>query len=89
VTAALFSLDATAEAALCVMACCGFRRWRELGATLMAVNLAAYAGYVMSGLERPDGVGLATKLVELAALTLFSLSVGESFVVGGMEVTSS
>jgi hypothetical protein len=89
VTAALFALDAMAEAALCVMACCGLRRWRELGGTLMAANLAVYAGYVMGGLERPDGVGVATKLVELAALALLSLSVGESFVVGGMKVTSS
>jgi hypothetical protein len=84
-TASLFVLDATAEAALCLMACCGIRGWSRLGAVLMVANLAAYTSYVMAGLERPGAVGVATKLVELLALALFTLSARQSFVVRSMK----
>jgi hypothetical protein len=88
-TAALFVLDAAAEGVLCLMACWGIRRWRQLGAALMAANLVAYTTYVLAGLERPDGVGVVTKLVELLALALFTLSARQTFVVRSMKVTSS
>jgi hypothetical protein len=55
----------------------------------MAANLGAYAAYLLAGLEHPDGVGVVTKLVELTALAIFSLSARETSVLGGKEVTSS
>jgi hypothetical protein len=89
VTAALFLLDAAAEVGICVLACWGLRHWRQLGAALMVANLVAYAAYLLPGLEQPDGIGVATKLVELAALAVLSLSARETSVLEGMEITSS
>jgi hypothetical protein len=87
-TAGLFTLDGLAETAVCVMACLGTPRWRQLGAALMMANLMAYAGYLLAGLETPDGVGLVTKLVEVTVLCLLTLSAGETFVEGNKEVSS-
>jgi hypothetical protein len=87
-TAGLFMLDGLAELAVCVLACLGTPRWRRLGAALMAANLLAYAGFVLAGLETPDGVGLVTKLVEATVLCLLTLSAGETFVEGNKEVSS-
>jgi hypothetical protein len=89
VTATLFALDGAAEVGLCTLACWGARHWRGFGAALMLANLGAYAAYLLAGLEQPDGVGIITKLVELTALGLLSLSARETFVLRSKEVTSS
>jgi hypothetical protein len=86
--AGLFAVDALAEMAVCVMACLGTHRWRQLGAALMAGNLLAYASFLLAGLETPDGVGLVTKLVEMTVLCLLSFSGSEAFVEGNKEVSS-
>jgi hypothetical protein len=87
-TSGLFALDGLAEVAVCLMACLGRPRWRQSAVVLMGANLVAYAAYLLAGLETPDGVGLVTKLVELTALWLFTLSAGETFVEGDKEVSS-
>jgi hypothetical protein len=87
-SAGLFAADGLAEIAVCVMACLGTPRWRQLGAALMAANLLAYAGFLLAGLETLDGVGLVTKLVEMTVLCLLTLSAGETFVEGNKEVSS-
>lgn len=45
------------------------RRWRRYTAAILMVSLLAYAVSSMSG-EAPDQLGLATKLLELAALAV-------------------
>jgi hypothetical protein len=44
--------------------------WRAWSAMLLVATIAGYLVYVVAGLEGPDQVGLATKLVELTALGL-------------------
>ncbi len=47
-----------------------WRWWRLASATLLAMTVLGYLFYIAVGLEGPDQVGLATKLVELTALGL-------------------
>lgn len=68
-TALLFLVDAGALAALAV-AVPTARWWRRAAAALLAATILGYVVYVLAGLEGPDQVGIATKLVELAALGL-------------------
>jgi hypothetical protein len=42
--------------------------WRTIAIALLSAGIVAYAGYVVAGVERLDAVGIATKLVELAAI---------------------
>jgi hypothetical protein len=53
------------------------RGWRVAGSVLLLGGLLAYAGYVASGTETADAVGVATKLVELASLGLLVLPDGQ------------
>src|SRR5262249_45227367 len=46
------------------------KRYRLLSVVLIMVTLVAYLAVVLSGAEGPDQVGIATALVELAALGL-------------------
>jgi len=48
----------------------GWRYWRLASSTMLVATIAGYVIYVVAGLEGPDQVGLATKLVELTALGL-------------------
>lgn len=72
-TAALFLLDAAALTALAVGAFV-LPWWRPLAAALLVANVAVYAGYVVSGREAVDAVGIGTKLVEVGALALLTSS---------------
>ena len=47
-----------------------WRHWRVASAALLATTIFGYLFYVAIGLEGPDQVGMATKLIELAALGL-------------------
>lgn len=47
-----------------------WRRWRVASALLLAATILGYLVYLVAGLEGPDQVGLATKLIELLALAL-------------------
>jgi hypothetical protein len=74
VLGALFVLDG---AALVAVAAWSLARpgafWRVAGAVLLLAGVLAYAGYVVTGAEPADAVGVATKVVELAALGLLAL----------------
>lgn len=69
VTALLFLVNGAAFVAVAVIA---FRAWwwRRAAAALLVATILAYVLYVAVGLEGPDQMGIATKLVELAALGL-------------------
>ena len=67
--AILFLLDGASYGAL-VLGALALPRWRSAAAGLLAANLAAYAGCLAAGLESADAVGVGTKVVEGAALTL-------------------
>lgn len=45
-----------------------WRDWRLFASLLLIATIAGYAIYIAVGLEGPDQVGIATKLVELTAL---------------------
>ena len=47
--------------------------WRIVGVVLLAVGVLAYLGYVLTGAESPDAVGIATKVIETAAIGLLVL----------------
>ena len=47
-----------------------WRHWRLASCLLLVATIAGYLVYVVGGLEGPDQVGLATKLIELTALGL-------------------
>jgi len=47
-----------------------WRWWRLASSALLVATVLGYLAYVAAGLEGPDQVGLATKLVELVALAL-------------------
>ena len=74
VLGALFALDGVA---LLVVAAWSVARpfpgWRAAGVALLVGGILTYAGYVASGAESADAVGIATKLVELAAIALLVL----------------
>ncbi|MDP9246732.1 MAG: hypothetical protein M3O95_01355 [Candidatus Dormibacteraeota bacterium] len=44
--------------------------WRSAGLVVLAIGVVAYFGYLAAGLERPDAIGIATKLLELATMAL-------------------
>jgi hypothetical protein len=48
----------------------GWRHWRLASSLLLVTTMVAYVVYVVAGLEGPDQVGLATKLIELIAFGL-------------------
>ena len=52
-----------------------WRWWRLASAVLLVGTMLGYLIYVVAGLEGPDQVGLATKLVELVALGLVLIPV--------------
>jgi len=68
VTSALFIVNGALFIALAFAT--SWRHWRLASAALLIATIAGYVFYVIAGLEGPDQVGLATKLVELAALGL-------------------
>jgi hypothetical protein len=68
VTSALFLLNGIAFFALSVSFT--WRWWRLASAALLIATVLGYLIYVGVGFEGPDQVGLATKLVEVAALGL-------------------
>jgi hypothetical protein len=67
--AVLFLVDGAAFAWLAIRAVQG-RSWRLLSAGLIVATLVGYLVVTGSGREEPDQVGIATALVELAALGL-------------------
>jgi hypothetical protein len=69
VLALLFLADGAGFAWLAMRVVEG-RPWRLLSALLLSATLIAYLVVVGSGREQPDQVGIATALVELAALGL-------------------
>lgn len=68
-TATLFLIDGLA---LLILAPAAFTRlpWRLPAAVLLVGTVLAYLVYLVAGLEGPDQVGLASKLIEIAALGL-------------------
>ena len=70
----LFALDG---AALLIVTVWSLTRtvpgWRPAAAVLLLVGVLAYLGYLAAGAETADAVGVATKLVELAAAGLIVL----------------
>jgi hypothetical protein len=44
--------------------------WRVAAVGLLGAEICAYLGYVVAGVEQLDAVGIATKLVELAAIAV-------------------
>ena len=65
----LFALDGAAFLVL-ALASLRFRWWRGPAAMLLVLTVAAYLVVVGRGLEAVDDLGIATKLVELAAFGL-------------------
>ena len=53
----------------------GWRRWRVASSLLLVATIAGYLLYLVAGVEGPDQVGLATKLIELLALGLILVPV--------------
>ncbi len=67
-TAALFVVNGILFIALAFSV--GWRHWRLASSAMLVATILGYVVYVVAGLEGPDQVGLATKLVELTALGL-------------------
>jgi hypothetical protein len=69
--AALFTLDGMALLAVILWALAlRIPGWRSAGFVVLAIGVVAYAVYLAAGLESPDAVGIATKLLELATMAL-------------------
>ena len=68
ITAALFLVNGLAFIGLA--ASVRWRRWRLASTSLLVATILGYLVYIGIGLEGPDQVGVATKLVELVALGL-------------------
>lgn len=69
--AGLFAIDAVVLAIATLTAFTrGLPLWRTAVAILLAANLAAYFGYVVTGAESTDVIGVATKAIEVIALAL-------------------
>lgn len=65
----LFIVDGVALTAVAIAALLlRFPLWRAAGVVLLSAEIVAYVGYVVAGMEQLDAVGIATKLVELAAI---------------------
>ena len=65
-TSVLFLFNGVAFLALAVAV--GWRWWRVSSAALLVATILGYLFYVGFRLEGPDQVGLATKVIEFAAL---------------------
>ena len=72
-TAVLFFLNGVAFIALAAMV--RARWWRPATVALIALTVFGYLVYVVFGLEGPDQVGIATKVVELTALGMILVPV--------------
>lgn len=72
-TAVLFFCNGVAFIALAAMV--RVRWWRPAAVALIVMTVLGYLVYVVFGLEGPDQVGLATKVVELAALGMILVPV--------------
>ena len=70
ITSLLFVVNAVAFTWLAAQAFSGRPWWRRASATLLGLTIAAYLVFVVAGVEGPDQVGIATKLLETAALGL-------------------
>lgn len=70
VTAALFALFTSGAIAAIAGALLGVRGWTMLAVLLLGGAVLAYGAYLLLGLEQADGVGIATKIVEMAAVGL-------------------
>jgi hypothetical protein len=68
VTASLFLIDGSALIVLAAVFT--WRWWRMVSAALLGAAVVGYVIYIVVGLEGPDQVGLATKLLEVTALGL-------------------
>jgi len=68
VTAALFLVNGLAFIGLA--ATVRWRRWRLASTALLVATILGYLFYIAVGLEGPDQVGVATKLIELVTLGL-------------------
>jgi hypothetical protein len=69
--AALFTLDGMALLAVIFWALGRpVPGWRSAGLVVLAVGIVAYVVYLAAGLESPDAIGIATKLLELATMAL-------------------
>jgi hypothetical protein len=68
-TSLTFVVNATAFTAVAIAAFSAWW-WRRAAAALLVATVLAYLLYLVAGLEGPDQVGIATKLVELTALGL-------------------
>src|SRR5215471_16303029 len=66
ITSALFFINGIAFVTLAALV--EWRWWRILSASLIVLTILGYTFYIGAQLESPDQVGLATKLIELAAL---------------------
>ncbi len=66
-----FAFDATALVLLAVWALVA-TGWQPATAVLLLVNIAGYAGYVAAGLEVLEPIGVASKLLEGAALAVIA-----------------
>ncbi|HEX6350382.1 MAG TPA: hypothetical protein VF160_13450 [Candidatus Dormibacteraeota bacterium] len=75
ITNVLFFIDGVALLALGPLAFSGLP-WRLPAALLLSGTVLAYLVYLLAGWETPDQVGLASKLVEIAALGLLLVPVG-------------
>lgn len=70
ITSVLFVVNAVAFTWLAGQAFSGRPWWRGASAALLGLTIAAYLVFVVAGVEGPDQVGIATKLLETAALGL-------------------
>jgi hypothetical protein len=68
VTAWLFVADGVTYIALSLLS--NWRWWRPASAALVATSLVGYIAYIAIGLDSPDQVSIATKLLELVTLGL-------------------
>lgn len=68
-TALLFEMDAMLFL-LASVKLVSVSRWRGMSALLLVANITVYLGYLLSGREEVDQLGIATKLIELTALGL-------------------
>src|SRR6266536_2190341 len=75
VTGALFLADGLALLAVAPIAFSGWP-WRLPAAFLLGSTVLAYLVFLVAGWEGPDQVGLASKLVEIAALGLLMVPAG-------------
>ena len=67
-TSLLFAINAVLFIALSLAT--DWRHWRLASSALLIATILGYLFYIVAGIEGPDQVGLATKLIELAALGL-------------------